>query len=218
MLTTDIGKRIELVSMDPHCLNISIALYLQDHVQGPEFLVHTYSQRPEAIQRIRFICEGMVNLGGMEFLQAGSNRVRFACHGDHLKACRRVFLEVCKLPSESPLVPKELLIFDKKSNRTIRAISGPGCAYELTADGLDNEERSQRISAVAQGLTKLAELRVEGQGLNQLSFPCGQRHDPLIGLLLGRALNVRAVLREQELAASKGILAPPSAQNQSMNL
>ena len=45
MLTTDIGKRIELVSMDPHCLNISIALYLQDHGQGPEFLVHSYRHR-----------------------------------------------------------------------------------------------------------------------------------------------------------------------------
>jgi hypothetical protein len=218
MLTTDIGKRIELVSMDPHCLNISIALYLQDHGRGPEFLVHTYSGHPEAMERIRYICQGMVTLGGMDFIQDGSSRVRFACHGDHLKACRRVFLEVCKLPNGSPLVPKELLIFDKKSNRTIRVISGPGCAYELTADGPDIAEKSLRISAVAQGLTKLAELQVEGQGLNQLSFPCGQRHDPLIGLLIGRALNVRAVLREQELAASKGILAPPSAQNQSMNL
>ena len=157
-------------------------------------------------------------MGGMEFLQEGSSRVSFPCHGDHLKACRRVFLEVCKLPNGSPLVPKELQIFDKKSNRTIRVISGSGCSYKLTADGPDNEEKLLRISAVAQGLTKLAELRVEGEGSNQLSFPCGQRHDPLIGLLLGRALNVRAVLREQELAASKGILAPPSAQNQSMNL
>jgi hypothetical protein len=218
MLTTDIGKRIELVSMDPHCLNISIALYLQDRGRGPEFLVHTYSPRPEAMERIRFICKGMATLGGMEFLQDGSSRVRFPCHGDHLKACRRVFLEVCKLPNGSPLASKELLIFDKKSNRTIRVISGLGCTYELTADGPDNEEKPLRISAVAQGLTKLAELRVEGQDSNQLSFPCGQRHDSLIGLLLGRALNVRAVLREQELAASKGILAPPSAQNQSMNL
>ena len=218
MLTIDIGKRIELVSMDPHCLNISIALYLQDHGRGPEFLVHTYSQHPEAMDRIRFIGEGMVTLGGMEFLQDGSGRVRFPCHGDHLKACRRVFLEVCKIPNGSLLVPKELLIFDKKSNRTIRVTMGPGFSYELTADGPDNEEKPLRISAVAQGLTKLAELRIEEQGSNQLSFPCGQRHDPLIGLLLGRALNVRAVLREQELAASKGILAPPSAQNQSMNL
>ncbi len=218
MLTSNIGKRIELVSMDPHCLNISIALYLQDHGRGPEFLVHTYSRRPEAMDRIRFIVKGMVTLGGMELLQDGSGRVRFPCHGDHLKACRRVFLEVCKIPNGSSLVPKELFIFDKKSNRTIRVVLGSGCNYELTADGPDNEEKPLRILAVAQGLTKLAELRIEGEGSNQLSFPCGQRHDPLIGLLLGRALNVRATLREQELAASKGILAPPSAQNQSMNL
>lgn len=218
MQTSNIGKRIELVSMDPHCLNISIALYLQDHGRGPEFLVHTYSQHPEAMDRIRFIVRGMITLGGMELVQEGSGRVRFPCQGDHLKACRRVFLEVCKIPNDRSLAPKELFIFDKKSNRTIRATSGPAFCYELTADGPDNDEKLLRISAVAQGLTKLAELQAEGQGSNQLSFPCGQRHDPLIGLLLGRALNVRAVLREQELAASKGILAPPSAQNQSMNL
>lgn len=217
MLTTDIGKRIELLSMDPHCRDISIALYLQDHGQGPEFLVHTYSRHPEAIQRVDFIRQGMIILGGMEFVEDGSGRIRFSCHGDHLKACRRVFLEVCKLPNGSPLAPKELLVFDKKSKRNIRVISGPGGARQLTADGPDNEEKALRISAVAQGLTRLAELEVGGQGANRLSFPCGQTHDRLIGLLLWRSLNVRAVLREQEAAAARGILSAPGAQNESMN-
>ena len=41
--TVDIGRRIELVSMDPHFHNISIGLYRQSRPAGPEFLIHTYS-------------------------------------------------------------------------------------------------------------------------------------------------------------------------------
>ena len=43
-------------------------------------------------------------------------------------------------------------------------------------------------------------------------FPCGESHDQLIGLLLVRAQNLRAVLREEEMKASRGVLAAPSAQ------
>jgi len=218
MLTTDIGQRIELVSMDPHCLNISIGLYRQDFAHGPEFLVHTYSLRPEARLRAEFVRQAMVVLGGMECVENRSDRLRFPCRGVHLRGCRRIFLEACKLPTGSALAPKKLLVFDRKSNRNIWVIPDQGNIYQLTADGDDNVEKSNRISAVAQGLTKLAELQASEQNSSQLSFPCGQCHDQLIGLLLGRALNVRAVLREQELAATRGILAAPSAQNQSMNL
>ncbi|MFN8005739.1 MAG: hypothetical protein U0V70_01660 [Terriglobia bacterium] len=217
MMTPPIGKRVELISMDPHCVDITIGLYLQDHGRGPEYLVHTYSQRTEAKARLDFISQGMVVLGGMEFLQGGNRRLRFSCGGEHLKACRRLFLEVCKFPNGAALTPKDLQIFDKKSNRAIRVVSGPEGSYQVQADGPDDPEKSARIAAIAQGLVKLSEVQMEGTGLGQLSFPCHQRHDPVLGLLLGRALNVRAVMREQELAASRGILAAPSAQNQSMN-
>jgi len=43
-------------------------------------------------------------------------------------------------------------------------------------------------------------------------FPCGRPHDELMGLLLPRALNARAALREEEMAASRGMLVAPSAQ------
>ena len=218
MLTTDIGQRIELVSMDPHCHNISIGLYRQDWAHEPEFLVHTYSPHLEANKRAEFIRHAMVVLGGMEFVENRPHLLRFPCRGEHLRGCRRVFLEACKLPTGSELVPKELLVFDRKSNRKLWAVPDPSGAYQLAAEGDDCIEKSNRISAVAQGLVKLAELQTSAQGPNLLSFPCGQRHDQLIGLLLGRALNVRAVLREQELAATRGILAAPSAQSQSMNL
>lgn len=59
---------------------------------------------------------------------------------------------------------------------------------------------------------KLAELAVlEGES-TQVEFPCKASHDALIGLLLPRALNVRAILREEESAGGRGLLAAPSQQ------
>jgi hypothetical protein len=43
--TIDLGRRIELVPMDPHFHNISIALYRQQTGDGPVFQVHSYSNR-----------------------------------------------------------------------------------------------------------------------------------------------------------------------------
>ncbi len=47
-----------------------------------------------------------------------------------------------------------------------------------------------------------------------VKFGCGTPHDALMGLLLYRALNARAALRETEMMASRGVLAAPSAQAQ----
>jgi hypothetical protein len=61
-------------------------------------------------------------------------------------------------------------------------------------------------------MAKLAQLDVRGEDETTVVFPCGERHDQLVGLLLGRAQNLRQILREEEMAASRGVLAAPSAQ------
>ena len=62
-LTVDLGKRIELVSMDPHFNEISIGLYRQNLDSGFEVVVHSYSQQEGARERIAFIvysiCSGV---------------------------------------------------------------------------------------------------------------------------------------------------------------
>ena len=57
--TVDIGSRIELVPMDPHFHDISIALYQQVYENGSEFLVHTYSGLSGAAQRIESVAQSM---------------------------------------------------------------------------------------------------------------------------------------------------------------
>jgi hypothetical protein len=210
-LTVDIGRRIELVSMDPHFQNISIGLYRRQRDSKPEFLVYTYSGVGGAQQRVGFITRAMAILGGMESTSGDTQQLRFPCGFEHHLAARRVFLEACKLDPNNAVNPRPLTILDKKSNRNITAASLGGGVYQLTADG-EEEGRASRLSAVAGGLMKLAEMHPADQSLDRVAFPCGEVHDSLVGLLLVRSLNVRAIIREQEMATSRGILTAPSAQ------
>jgi hypothetical protein len=207
--TKDIGKRVELVPMDPHFHDITIALYQDSTDSGLAFRVHTYSTVPGVEDRVAFVAHAMAVLGGMEALDSDAALVRFACGNQHILAARRVFLEACKLPATATLEPKGLSIFDKKSAQDIKVSGSDSGVYDVFATGAD----ASRATAIAGGLAKLAELSKSDTNATQVLFPCGQAHDALVGLLLGRALNVRAVIREEEMIASRGMLVAPSAQN-----
>lgn len=211
--TLDLGRRMELVSMDPHFHDISIALYRQPSGPGTTFLVHSYSRRAGIEQRLEFAVRAMAVLGGLEALPGEPLKLRFPCGSEHPLACRRVFLEACKLAPGQPLAPRPLHILDKKSGRTVKVAGLGSGSYRLTADGEELDQGS-RIAAVANGLIKLGEMRQGASGGDSVVFPCGRAHDALVGLLLVRALNVRAALREEEMSAARGVLAAPSAQRQ----
>ena len=100
---------------------------------------------------------------------------------------------------------------DSRSDQTIIVEPLGDGAYEVKATGV-SEDTPSRAPAIARGMAKLAQLDSEEGERPIVKFPCGQSHDPLIGLLLGRAQNLRAVLREEEMQASRGVLAAPSAQ------
>lgn len=70
--TRYIGKRIELVTMDPFFHDISIALYRQEQNRRSVFLVHSYSGKQGTRERIDFLVATMKTLGG-------SNPARTAC-------------------------------------------------------------------------------------------------------------------------------------------
>ena len=210
-LTADLGRRIELVSMDPHFHDISIALYRQAERDGPVFQVQSYSSRGGTRERTEFIVRAMLVFGGLELVSGETHKLHSPCHFEHALASRRVFLEACKLdPSRLP-EPRPLHILDKKSGRTVTATSEGNGTYLLAADG-EELDKASRVGAVANGLLKLGQMQMVESSEDCVAFECGQAHDSLVGLLLVRALNVRAVLREQEMAASRGVLSAPSAQ------
>lgn len=214
--TVDIGRRIELIPIDPHFHDITIGLYRQQIVdpttgtEFPAFLVHTYSQMTDAIERIKAVAEAMQTLGGM--LKTPEGLLYFPCKDPHEFACRRVFLEACKLASNTHIEPRPLNILDRKSRLTITVDSTGNGTYQVRANG-EGRSATRRISAIAGGLIKLGEMEeVATDNNDTVRFSCGHSHDALVGLLLIRAPNVRITLREEETSASRGVLSAPSQQ------
>ncbi len=209
----DIGRRIELVPMDPHFNDISIGLYRQGANNGnntPVFLVHTYSRISGAAERIEAVVAAMQVLGGM--LKNADGLLHFPCNSAHEMACRRVFLEACKLAPDTPAEPRPLSILDKKSQLMVTVDSRGEGIYRVTAEG-EGRGAARRISAIAGGLAKLGEMEpVATDERDTVAFACGQSHDALVGLLLMRAPNVRVALREEEMGAARGVLSAPSQQ------
>lgn len=211
----DIGRRIELIPIDPHFHDITIGLYRQQSVDAttgkgsPVFLVHTYSHIAGAAERIENVRQAMQTLGGM--LRTADGLLYFPCKSAHEAACRRVFLEACKLAPNTPIKPRPLNILDKKSQLTITVDSRGTGLYRVTAG--EGRGAARRISAIAGGLMKLGEMEsIETDNKDTVAFACAQSHDALIGLLLMRAPNVRIVLRAEEMDASRGVLTAPSQQ------
>jgi hypothetical protein len=207
--TRYIGNRIELVSMDPHFHDISIALYQQEQNHRPAFLVHSYSQKAGVEERIAFLAETMKTLGGLESGEDGL--LYFPCGAAHEQAIKRIFLDSCKVEPASGVTSHPLRLHDRKSGCDITASHIGDGIYQIgSADSEQDCER--RIVAIARGLLKLGQLEEVAESSNEVAFPCRQSHDALVGLLLIRAPNVRAAMREADLMASRGVLSAPSSQ------
>ena len=201
--TLDLGRRIELVSMDPHCADITIGLY----EQPGGYVIHSYSGLPAARARLDAIRHAMQVLGGLHERQG---RLGFPCGARHQLAMRRTFLEACKLPTAAVVEPRPLTVLEKKLNCNVLVRSLGEGLYELTAEG--SADAASRLESIANGYRKLAEVEFVPAEPHRFRFGCGHAHDSLVGLLLPRTLNVRAILREQEMAATRGQLVAPSAQ------
>ena len=204
----DLGRRIELVSMDPHHKGISIGLY-ETEAEG-RFLLHSYSQLDGSADRVARLGAAVITCTGLAPL-GDKGRLGFACGARHGTAVRRIFLDAAKRDPKEPLETPAMAIFDKKTERNV-AVTGDGKGgYTVTADG-PVEDRDKRIGAIAKGLARLAEMEVVSN--DTVRFPCGHAHDAMVGSLLYRALNVRAAIREQEELAARGMLTAPSAQSE----
>ncbi len=216
--TRDLGMRIELQPMDPHCGNISIGLYERTDGDSKCFLVHTYDRSVAAKDRVTFISEALRVRAGLEDAAAvgntepGDQWLRFPCGGSHKRALKRVFLDLCKLFSPSELTPKPLTVYDKKAEGDLSA-TGVGAGVYETGHEAELPKGPKRADALARGFAKLCEAELVETDSPRFKFPCGQSHDALVGQLMYRAQNVRASLREEEEAASRGVLSAPSQQN-----
>jgi hypothetical protein len=206
--TLNLGERIELVAMDRHAQEISVGLYRPICEASQQvFHIHSYSSRELVADRMEFIRQAMITLGGM--IEADGGFLQFPCGAEHNRGVRRLFLDVCKVEPTAALNVRDSTVFDKKSDATVTVTSAGDGRYVFSSDS-DSKKATERASAIARGMAKLAELEVTAD--DTVQFSCGHCHDELVAQLLIRAVNVRAALREQEAAAARGNLAAPSQQ------
>lgn len=208
---TDLGRRAELVPMDSRFEDISVALYVRDDGDDghPVGTVHSYSSRPGTAERVATIAGIVCGLGGLEAV--GDAGVRFPCGAWHRAAAKRLFIEACRHDPSTPAVPGSLEAPDTRSGQLITVVPRGGGSYEVVSTGATDEAPS-RAPAIARAIAKLAELDIAEEGGTVIAFPCGHPHDQLVALLLRRAQNLRQILREEEMQASRGVLSAPSAQ------
>lgn len=202
-------RRVELVPMDAHCGDISLGLYHTKDGERDVGLVYSYSGRPEAAGRVSYVAEAMRVLGGLAPAEGNAALIHFSCGTWHPLAAKRLFLEATKHDPLQPLAPRPLAVPDTRTEQTIELEPIGSGAYRVRAEG-GTADVPSRAPAIAAALAKLAELQTD-EG-NVVVFPCGRPHDALIALMLTRAQNLRAVLREEEMKASRGVLVAPSAQ------
>ena len=210
--TLELGRRVELLSMDPHCHDISLGLYRQENGDKSVYLVHTYNAHADAKSRVEAIQSGLVEMAGMVLTGDNSEFLAFPCGQRHEKAVRRTFLEVCKHPSSEIGDSLPLVRRDKKAECELTIqLEGAG-TYRVTAPE-DAEMGARRCQAVARGFSKLCEMLVDESDASRVSFDCGCNHDQLMGSLFFRAQNVRSALKDDELSAARGTLAAPGNQD-----
>lgn len=181
-LTTDIGRRVEIVNIDTF-KDITIALYQQQSDQGPVYLVHTYSSLEGADDRIAFVVKAMTVLGGLVSGGEDPRTVRFPCGHDHLPACRQLFMRACQIDQTQPLEALPLVSFDKKSDQEMTFEPLGAGQYRLTGIGTDDKQ-NKRLKTISKLIVKRGGLTLTNENIHLLQTSCGEDHDALLGLLL----------------------------------
>ena len=183
------GNCLELVSMDPNFENISVGLYMKDGV----CTIWTFSSKAGVSARIEQIRDQLVTLGGVEAVEGTTNQVRFACGELHERAIKFLMSQaVGKAPDFAP--PQgEMAIKDSRSPLTIKvsgAAQDDAYVYSVSAEG-DAPNRAVRLRMVVAGFLRYGEM--EKVGDVEVAFPCGERHDALMRLLMPYSRNISSV-------------------------
>lgn len=194
------GKCLELVPMDPHFQGISVGVYLK----GATCTVWSYSVKVGVEQRIAKIRDQCVALGGLEPVEGTHNQLRFPCGYIHTRPLRFLLAQaVGKTPDFSP-ASGELSIADTKTRLTL-TVDGRDAdgvwVYRVSGSG-EAPSIPARLRLVVAGFVRYGEM--EKVSDTEAAFPCQQRHDRLMRLLLPYSRNISAVESMMEAEALRG--------------
>ena len=194
------GKCLELVPMDPNFHDISVGLYVKDGI----CTVWSFSHKEGVQERVEKIRDQVVALGGLEPLDGTHNQLRFPCGYLHVRPAKFLLTQaVGKSPEYSPPLG-EMSIKDTKTSLTL-TVTGRGDAdggvYEVSGAG-DAPNVPMRLRAVVAGFVRYGEIVKVSD--TEVAFPCGNRHDRLVRVLLPYSRNVTGVESMMEEEAMRG--------------
>ena len=209
------GSCLELIPADPHFQDISVGLYAKDGV----YTVWSFSRKAGVEDRLKQIRDQMVVLGGLAPVESSPIQVSFPCGNPHLRPLKFLLAQaVGKSPdytaaqdsSDQRSTPtrrgtkSDLSIKDTKSSLILN-VSGEEqddrYVYHVSAEG-DAANAPLRLRAVVTGFVRYGEMEKVGDTV--VTFPCGQRHDDLIRIVLPYSRNVFAVENLMEEEALRG--------------
>ena len=194
------GKCRELIPMDARFHNISIGLYEKEGT----CTVWTFSRHEGAEDRVEQIREQLVALGGMVAVAGTRNQARFPCGMLHVRPVRFLIARAVAHDPEQQPPSGEIKIRDTKSKLELIAVghdTDRGAVYRIGSEG-EAPNASMRLKSIVRGFVRYGEMETMGEG--EVAFPCGQRHDELVRLLLPYSRNISAVESEMEAEAQRG--------------
>lgn len=194
------GNCLELVPMDESFHDISVGLYVKDGV----FTVWTYSRQPGVEDRIEQIRDQMVSLGGLAPIEGTRNQARFRCGDLHARPTRFLTAQSVGKARDYAQPRGDMSIKDSKTPLILSVSGGERegrWIYEVSGEG-EAPNAPLRLRMVVAGFVRYGEM--EKVSDTEVRFPCGQRHDELVRLLLPYSRNVSAVENMMEADALRG--------------
>ena len=194
------GKCLELVPSDPHFHDISVSLYVKDGT----CTVWTFSQRPGVEERVQRIRDQLVALGGLAPLEESHNQVKSSCGYLHVRPVKFLLAQAVGKDPSFAHPEGEMSIKDTKT-KLMLSVSGREedgrWVYQVSGEG-EAPNIPMRLRLVVAGFVRYGEM--EKVSDTEVTFPCGQRHDKLIRLLMPYSRNVSAVESMMEAEALRG--------------
>ncbi|MDA1347978.1 MAG: hypothetical protein O3A47_03810 [Chloroflexi bacterium] len=194
------GRCLELVPTDPSFHDISFGLYVKDGV----CTVWTFSRRPGVRERVRQIRDRLVDLGGLAPIEGTTDQARFPCGYLHVRPVRFLMAQAVGKAKDYAQPGGDMSIKDSKTDLIISLSGGERDRryfYEVMVEG-EAANPAMRLRMVVAGFLRYGEMDKSGD--TEVTFPCGQRHDQLMRLLLPYSRNVSAVEGMMEAEALRG--------------
>ena len=194
------GNCLELVPIDKSFHDISVGLY----VKNGTCTVWTFSGVPGVAGRMEQIRDRMVVLGGLTAVENTHHQVRFECGAPHTRPLRFLLTQAVGKARAYATPKGDMSIKDTKTDLVL-SVSGMDEAsrwvYRVSGEG-EARNVPMRLRLVVAGFVRYGEM--EKLDDNGVTFPCGQRHDELIRILMPYSRNISGVESMMEAEAMRG--------------